>query len=242
VANTLLAIRLLFESKKKNYKELIYLLGFYPHHWQLYELAFVHRSASVLLPDSTSVNNERLEFLGDAVLDAVVAEYLFLKYPDKDEGFLSKMRSKIVKRQHLNTLALKTGINKYIISNSINSNGGKYISGNTFEALIGAIYLDKGYPRTHKFLINNVLNKHINFEELEYRESDYKSRIIEWAQKNRNEIGFENQEEYAESGHSPTFVSRVLIDNRIAGEGRGTSKKEAEQNAAEQAYWTIENT
>jgi ribonuclease III len=242
VANTLLAIRLLFESKKKNYKELIFTLGFYPHCWELYELAFVHRSASVLMPDSSTVNNERLEFLGDAVLDAVVAEYLFKRYPDKDEGFLSKMRSKIVKRQHLNTLANKTGIDKFIVSNSINSNGGKYISGNAFEALIGAIYMDKGYSKTKDFLINNVLNKHINFEELEFRESDYKSRIIEWAQKNRNEIGFENQEEYTESGHSPTFVSRVLIDNRIAGEGRGTSKKEAEQNAAEQAYWTIESS
>jgi len=234
------SIKLLF-FKKKIHKDLAILLGYIPRKWEIYELAFIHRSASVLLPDGRTINNERLEFLGDAVLDAVIADYLFSRFPNKDEGFLSKMRSKIVKRKHLNTLAIKIGVNKLIVSNSINYNGGKHISGNAFEALVGAVYIDKGYVKTRKFIIDNILNAHIDLEELEHRETDYKSRIIEWAQKNRTEISFDNQEDYSGRDRVPVFISRIMISGLLKGQGKGASKKEAEQNAAEQAYNVIED-
>jgi ribonuclease III len=233
------SIRLLF-FKKKIHKELAILLGYIPRKWEIYKLAFTHRSASVLLPDGRTVNNERLEFLGDAVLDAVIADYLFFKYQYEDEGFLSKMRSKIVKRKHLNSLAIKVGLKKLIISNSINSNGGKHIYGNAFEALVGAVYLDKGYDKTRKFIIEKILDDHIDLEELEHRETDYKSRIIEWAQKNKTEISFDSQEEYSGHDRSPIFVSSVMVAGKIMGQGKGASKKEAEQNAAELAFNEID--
>lgn len=232
------AIRLRF-AKKKIHKDLATLLGYYPRKWDLYELAFVHRSASVLLGNGTSVNNERLEFLGDAVLDAVIAEFLFDRFPGKDEGFLSKMRSKIVKRKQLNYLAHKIGVNNLVVSNSINYRGGKHISGNAFEALVGAIYLDKGYNKTRDFIIKKILDNHIDLLELEHKETDYKSRIIEWAQKNKAEISFESEEEIIGNSKIPYFLAKVLISNQLMGQGRGTSKKEAEQHAAEQAYYLL---
>jgi len=212
-------------------------LGFIPGNKNLYELAFIHRSAS--LSNGSTVNNERLEFLGDAILDAVVAEYLFSAFPKKDEGFLSKMRSKIVKRNHLNSLAINLGIEKLVVTNAINQNGGKHICGNAFEALIGAVYLDKGYKKTKKFIINKILNEQIDLVELETKETDYKSRIIEWAQKRRTEVSFENQEEYTENDRSPIFISRVIVTNQLIGQGKGSSKKEAEQNAAEEAFANV---
>ena len=232
-------ISLLFDSKKKYNKELIKLLGFIPGNKNLYELAFIHRSASLVLSNGSTVNNERLEFLGDAILDAVVAEYLFSAFPKKDEGFLSKMRSKIVKRNHLNSLAINLGIEKLVVTNAINQNGGKHICGNAFEALIGAVYLDKGYKKTKKFIINKILNEQIDLVELETKETDYKSRIIEWAQKRRTEVSFENQEEYTENDRSPIFISRVIVTNQLIGQGKGSSKKEAEQNAAEEAFANV---
>ena len=154
------AIKLLFSSKKRYNYALIKLLGFIPGNLNLYELAFVHRSASLVLSNGSNVNNERLEFLGDAILDAVIAEFLFLSYPKKDEGFLSKMRSKIVKRKQLNSLAISFGIDRWVVAHAINQNGGKHICGNAFEALIGAIYLDKGahleVPYTTAFLPANI--------------------------------------------------------------------------------------
>lgn len=232
-------IRFLFSSNKKYKKKLIGLLGFYPKNRKIYDLAFVHRSASVILSDGSNVNNERLEFLGDAVLDAVIADYLFSKYPNNNEGFLSKMRSKIVKRKHLNLLADKIGIEQFVVSNSINQNGGKHICGNALEALIGAIYLDKGYVASRKFVIGKMLESNINLNELEHKETDFKSRMIEWSQKNRTEISFESQEEYTINEHTPIFVSRIIVADQVLGEGKGFSKKEAEQNAAEFAFKAI---
>jgi ribonuclease-3 len=240
VANIPIAIRLLFSFKEKKFhNELKEILGFYPQHRELYDLAFTHRSASVSLEDGTFVNNERLEFLGDAVLDAVVAEFLFSRYPGRNEGFLSTMRSKIVKRKQLDVLASNLGIEKFIVANASNNNGGKHIFGNAFEALIGAIYLDKGYNNTRKFIIERILENLLNLEELEHRESDFKSRIIEWAQKNHTDLKFEIEEECTGKEHAPVFISKVFIGDKLLGQGRGPSKKEAEQNAAEQAFGTI---
>jgi ribonuclease-3 len=127
-----------------------------------------------------------------------------------------------------------------VVAHAINHNGGKHICGNAFEALIGAIYLDKGYLSTHDFIIKKVLKVHINLKELEHRETDFKSRIIEWSQKNKAELNFESYEEYTRKDYTPLFVSRVIISNQLMGEGHGSSKKEAEQNAAEQALLEID--
>ncbi len=220
------------KNKRRFYFELKRILGFQPGNIQIYELAFVHKSASFTLPDGSLVNNERLEYLGDAILDAVVADHLFNIFPHRDEGFLSQMRSKIVKRKYLNQLAKKIGIHGLIIANTDSSERGKHIYGDAFEALVGAVYLDKGYKRTRKFIINNIINKHINMDSLETTESDFKSRLIEWAQKKHQEIVFESFEEYAEGARVPVFVAEVKIDEKPMGSGRGNSKKEAEQNAA----------
>lgn len=220
------------KNKRQFYFELKRILGFQPGNLEIYELAFVHKSASLMLPDGSLVNNERLEYLGDAILDAVVADHLFNIFPHRDEGFLSQMRSKIVKRKYLNLLAKKIGLHGLIISNTSSSERGKHIYGDAFEALVGAVYLDKGYKRTRKFIVNNIINKYINMASLEATESDFKSRLIEWAQKKHQEIIFESFEEYGEGEHVPVFVAEVKIDEKSMGTGRGNSKKEAEQNAA----------
>jgi ribonuclease-3 len=199
-------------------------------------LALVHKSASIRHSDGKLINNERLEYLGDSILDAIISDYLFSLFPNKDEGFLSKIRSKIVKRKQLNLLAEKFGIQHLLVSNTDNCGEIKHIYGDAFEALIGAIYLDMGYEKTRSFILQRLIARHINLDEIINSESDYKSRIIEWAQKNHKDILFENEELYQESGKSPIFVSRVRVAYECLGEGKGSSKKEAEQNAAENAY------
>lgn len=233
-------IKLLFTPDRKFIFHLKNILGFIPYNTKFYELALTHRSASIRI-NGTLINNERLEFLGDAVLDSIVAEYLFHKYPHKNEGFLSKMRSKIVKRKNLNEIGVAMELEKVVRASNINCTGGKHLYGNALEALIGAIYLDKGYHQTSRFIINRIIKSHINLEQLEYLETDFKSRIIEWAQKNHSEISFENQEEYHSDEKIPQFISRIKINNSIMGQGKGFSKKEAEQNAAEQAFVSLVN-
>jgi len=227
----------IFYPKRKAYQKLIDILGYIPRRWHLYETAFIHRSASQSGKGGSVINNERLEFLGDAVLDAIVADYLYVRYPSMDEGFLSKMRSKIVKRNQLNILAFELGLDQLIISTSFLVNGGKYVCGNALEALIGAMYLDRGYNKTRAFVINRILNRYINLTELEKTETDFKSRIIEWAQKQHNTINFDCREVQPSNDPThPLFVAEVYIDGQMAGTGEGFSKKEAEQRAAEMAY------
>ncbi len=237
MANFFIAIKLLLSSKKKHNKELFSILGYIPRNKKLYELAFLHRSASAITNNKPLMNNERLEFLGDAVLGSIVAEYLFSQYPNKNEGFLSTMRSKIVKRNQLNSIAIKMGIDKLIVSNIFTNS--KNVFGNALEALIGAVYLDKGYNFTKKYVIEKVLKIHIDLKQLEYHETDFKSRVIEWAQKNRMDIKFECKEEYSEKDNAAIFVSTIMVANQSMGQGRGFSKKEAEQNAAEQTFNAI---
>lgn len=229
-------VRIRFSHSRITYRKFKRILGFYPKNIGLYELALVHKSASIRHKDGTLINNERLEYLGDSILDAIISDYLFSLFPNKDEGFLSKIRSKIVKRKHLNLIAEKIGIQQLLVSNTDNCGEIKHIYGDAFEALIGAVYLDKGYEKTMYFIVHQLIARHINLDEIINSESDYKSRIIEWAQKNHKDILFENEELYQESGKSPIFVSRVRVAYECLGEGRGSSKKEAEQNAAEDAY------
>ncbi len=229
-------IKLLFVKDKKFYLLLKTHLKITPGKIKLYEIAFLHRSASISFNDGSVVNNERLEYLGDAVLDAVVADYLFKKFPRKKEGFLTQMRSKIVKRSNLDLLARNLGIDYMVVSNTNRNVHKKHIYGDAFEALIGAIYLDKGYKKTRRYIIHFVIKNFVNLEELISKETDFKSRLIEWGQKNKVIITFETTEEYTEVEQAPAFVTQVKICEQMLGSGTGKSKKEAEQNAAEQAY------
>ena len=225
---------------KNFYKHLKSIFGISPNNIAIYKLAIVHKSASILLPRGKRINNERLEYLGDAILDAIVADYLFSEFPNQNEGFLTKMRSKIVSRASLNQLALDMGIDKLIVSQSGNGSTQKYIYGNALEALIGAMFIDKGYQPTSNIVVTFILEKYIDLDNLQTVESDFKSRIFEWAQKNRVLIHFQSQESNTNSSYNPHFISTISVNDRIIGEGHGSSKKEAEQNAAMEALLKVD--
>jgi len=217
------------------------ILGFRPRNLKLYEIAFIHRSATFRMPDGKKVNNERLEYLGDAVLDAILSDYLFEKFPDANEGFMTKIRSRIVNRDVLNELAISLGINKTIISNISSIHPTKNLYGDALEALIGALFLDKGFKKTKKLFIRNVLNKYLNLNDIVNTDTDYKSLVFEWVQKNKSTLLFTYNEEYDFNLKKSRFSARLLIDKEELGEGQGSSKKEAEQEAAGQAWKSLRN-
>mgnify|MGYP002933293661 CR=1 FL=1 len=217
---------------KAYYKALDEIFGVCPNNIELYKLALIHRSASLFLDDGTPINNERLEFLGDAVIEAVTSDYLFIEYPDRDEGFLTQLRSKIVSRQSLNVLAVNIGLDRHVISNGSTSVTQKHIYGDAFEAMIGAVYLDQGYEFVNRLLINRIYFRHLSLDELTESETDFKSRLIEWCQKNRHKIAFRTGYDKEYSANHPVFYSTVLVDGMEVGHGSGDSKKEAEQHAA----------
>ncbi len=230
--------RYIFQPGKKFKKQLRKILGFAPKNYRLYQLALIHRSASGQFSKNHDLHNERLEFLGDAILDTIVAEHLYAKFPDKDEGFLTQMRSKIVNRDALKQIALKMGIGNVVIAR-ISKDNHKSLYGDTLEAIIGAIYLDRGYNMAKNFILKKVLTNHINLDTLIDTEMDFKSRIIEWGQKNKKDINFSCQEQVNGDDKTPVFVSHLLVFDDIVGMGMGKSKKEAEQNAARQAIHMI---
>ncbi len=204
------------------------ILGFYPRNISVYKLAFSHRSAPPSTINGLQLSNERLEFLGDAVLGAIVADMLFRRFPFRDEGFLTEMRSRIVSREHLKNLALKIGVDQYI---KTNSGPGMYRSmyGDAFEALIGAIFLDKGYKVTEKFVVNRIFSLHIDLNEIEKSDSNFKSRIINWAQRERKNLVFETIEE---NTSTRLITVRLMIDGEEIATGIDYVKKKAEQIAA----------
>ena len=212
------------------------ILGFRPGNLKLYEIAFIHRSATFTLPDGKKVNNERLEFLGDAILDAILSDYLFEKFPDANEGFLTKIRSRIVKRDVLNQLAISMGINKILISNISSVHLTKNLFGDAFEALIGAVFIDKGFKKTKRLFIKNVLNKYLDLNLIVKTDTDYKSMVFEWVQKNKSNLIYTYNEEYDFSTKKSIFSTILIIDKVELGRGQGSSKKEAEQEAANQAW------
>lgn len=232
-----LFISALKNSEDKNIYLLIKkILGYYPADLLFYKLALTHKSSQLNNIQCHEKNNERLEYLGDAVLDAVIADFLFHRYKNKDEGFLTKMRSKMVNRNFLGNLAKKLELDEFVHFNNKPSVQNKNICGNAFEALIGAVFLDKGYKKTKKIIIHNIIGKFIDLEELIDTEYNYKSVLIEWGQKYKKEITFTTEEE---SLTPPCFFSSAMIDGIIFGEGKGGCKKEAEQNAAGQALINI---
>nr|WP_227006101.1 ribonuclease III [Marinifilum sp. N1E240] len=213
-------------------------MGFDPNKPDLYELAFIHKSATIQ-KDGYGMNNERLEYLGDAILGAIIADILYKYFPNKDEGFLTQIRSKIVSRESLNKLARKIDLDKHVVSN-VNLNNNKHIYGDAFEALIGAIYLDQGYANTRIFIEDRVFKKHINLEEVVTIETNFKSKLIEWAQKNKKDVFFDTQEDGVDKAlRLPLFISEVEVEEVKMGKGIGTSKKEAQQKAAREALKRI---
>ncbi len=191
------------------------------------------------LDDGTILNNERLEFLGDAMLGAIVAEELYNKYPDVNEGFLTKTRSKIVNRAFLNETAQKLGLNSLISSQSKISLEKTNIPGDALEALIGAIFVDGGYASCRKFITSKILFPFVNLNELAHQDNNFKSMLIEWGQKHKHNVQFITDEIPGTVEHAPVFVSSVEIDNIVLGRGEGTSKKESQQNAAMEALQNV---
>ncbi len=223
----------LFSSPRKEFYSFIKdTIGFSPLKLRLYELAFVHRSASSSDIMGQPINNERLEYLGDAILGAIVAEYLYNRFPRKDEGFLTQMRSRIVNRSFLTQLTFKLGLNLFVNSNTNSVNDSSHIFGDVFEAFIGAIYLDKGYQGAKLFVIKKVLSVHVDLHELERSDNNYKSQLIEWGQKYKREVEFDTHENPDTSHNNLPFVSIIRIDGQLVGKGEGYSKKEAQQNSA----------
>jgi ribonuclease III len=212
------------------------LLGFVPGNLSLYRLAFRHKSVAQNLKKGIKNSNERLEFLGDAVLGSVVAEVLFKLYPYEDEGFLTELRSKIVNRGNLNQLARKLGFDQLIQYDNrmVNSTRQGSLLGDAFEALIGAVYLDKGYDFTKNFLINHIIKSHIDIHKLEQTETNFKSKLIEWCQRHGKDITFELIEN-KEGESNKLFTVQAIIDGEIMGAGKEFNKKNAEKMAAEKA-------
>lgn len=219
----------LYDSNKEFYKFIVSLLKFKPKNPQIYIEAFTHRSFHRNgFKDS---NNERLEFLGDAILDSVVAEFLFKEYPNKDEGFLTNMRSKIVNRNSLDEIAEKLGFENYLKKNISDNTPKKHFFGNALEALIGAIYVDRGYKHTRRFVVNEIIKPYINIKLLETTDNNFKSQILEICQKQKKEYHFDTTEVKTDD-KKLSFESKLYIDNLLLGFGFGNTKKEAEQNAS----------
>lgn len=217
------------KTKRAYYRQLHNILGFLPGHIELYTTALSHRS----IKESANENNERLEYLGDAILSGIVADYLFRRYPYKGEGFLTEMRSKMVNRQTLNEIALKMGLKKVTIYNK--SDGSLKISqifGNTLEALVGAIYLDKGYDKTRRWVFKRIIIPHLFIEDLEVLEINHKNKLYGWANKNGKSLEFETLDERIENGRR-LFRIGAVIDGELVAEGKAYNKKDASQIAAQ---------
>ncbi len=215
------------------------ILGFKPKHIHYYQKAFTHRSANIKDKDGFPSNYERLEFLGDVILGAVISGYLFNEVPTGDEGYLTKMRSKIVSREHLNELGKDLKLITFVKSRIHKSNFGDNIHGNVFEALVGAIYLDRGYSYSEKFISKRVIKPYVNIEQLEGRVISYKSLVIEWCQKEK--IPF-NYEVYEDTGNDTFkhFAVKLFIDEKIIAKARATSKKKAEEKASKRAFFALQ--
>lgn len=228
-------IKLFSSTRKEFYLFLKSLLGFYPTNLRVYDIAVIHKSASKIDSQGNLINNERLEYLGDAILGAAIADFLYNRFPNQDEGYLTQMRSKLVNRSFLTQLTYQIGLNHYIQSNTTSTIESSHIYGDTLEALIGAIYLDKGYPEAKKFITRKLLNNYVNLVEVQNTNSNYKSQLIEWSQKNKKAVSFDTTDESKNDGKQPWFTASIEIDNELLGKGSGTSKKEAQQNASKVA-------
>ncbi len=221
---------------KEPYLSFYNILGFYPDRIDLYKEAMTHRSSSIRSKKGKWVNNERLEFLGDAILDAIVADILYKKFENKKEGFLTSTRSRIVQRDTLNKIAVELGLDKMIVSSTRNLAHNTNIYGDALEALIGAIYLDRGYAYCEQFIHKRVIYPYVDIERLEGKVISYKSLFIEYCQKNKQDFRFEVFEDEGKELNT-YFAVRLHLDDEVVARARGTSKKKAEEQAAKRAYF-----
>ncbi len=227
-----------FSSDKQLKQAIKSILGYKPGNIYLYHLAFLHKSATQETHNGIRINNERLEFLGDAILDAVAADYLFKTFPTKDEGFLTEMRSKLVSRATLNKLSQKMGIDQLIQLDGSSSGTFRSFKGDAFEALIGAIYLDKGYDFTRKIILERIIRYYFNMDELVNQEVNFKSKIIEWSQREKKQVQFNVVDEVG-SGYKKQYIVELQVNGEIIARGQDYSIKGAEQNAAEKSWQKI---
>jgi ribonuclease-3 len=218
-------------SDKQLLLQLEHLIGFTPKRIVYYRLALMHRSQ----PEDINDSNERLEFLGDAILGAIIAEYLFKKYPYESEGFLTELRSRIVRRETMNNVALRMGLNKMVVYNQ-NDRGlsRSHIFGNALEALIGAVYLDQGFTKTRKFILNQILKAYIDLDMMESTDINFKNQLLSWAQRNNRMLTFDTLDEQME-GTRKLFTVGIMLDGELVASGTGFNKKEAGQVAAKNA-------
>jgi len=215
------------------------ILGFKPKKKSLYLKAFTHRSMNIKDKKGNAINYERLEFVGDAMLGSVIASFLYSEVPHGDEGYLTKMRSKVVSRQHLNELGKELNLINLVKSRIPKDNFGNNIHGNLFESLVGAIYLDKGYKACEKFIYRNIIQPHVDIEKLEGKVISYKSLLIEWCQKEKKAFDYEV---YEDTGNDALkhFSVRLSINDKVISKARATSKKKAEEKASKRAFFAFQ--
>jgi len=237
--NLLVPFTILLSSDKNLYYSIRNIFGFYPRNIYLYQLAFRHKSAAKEILNGIKISNERLEYLGDAVLSSIVADYLFKKFPYKEEGFLTEMRARIVSRSRLNKLSKKLGFDRLIKSETVNKHS-KYLHGDAFEAFVGALYIDRGYKFAKRILINRVIEVHFDIDKLENENVNYKSQLIEWSQKEKIPVEFKVLDEIG-NGYGKQYLIEVMIDKKIYSNGRDYSIKGAEQIAAGKAMEKLES-
>ncbi|MDR0506099.1 MAG: ribonuclease III [Dysgonamonadaceae bacterium] len=241
------AARLFLNPKKGSYFVLYKILGFLPKNLSYYEEALLHKSSLPLNKKSKSdkkaeedsSNNERLEFLGDAIINAVVGDIVFRKFKDKDEGFLTNTRSKIVKRESLDIISHDLGLDRLILTSDHIKLQKTHVYGNALEAFIGAIYLDKGYDKTYNFIEQKIIKSFINIDKLSEKEVNFKSKLLEWSQKFKVVIEFVLLENFTDEDRNPIFQSQVLLNGLSGGIGTGFCKKESQQQAAQMALKKI---
>jgi ribonuclease-3 len=232
-------VRLFFHPKKESYFALKKILGFTPDNISFYEEALLHKSSSNIR--GAYRNNERLEFLGDAILDAVIADIVFKKYKNQNEGFLTDTRSKIVKRETLDRISHNLGLNRLVVSSPRAHSQKNHILGNALEAFIGAVYLDQGYRKTYRFIERKIISAYINMETLVKNEVNFKSKLLEWCQKYKVQQDFQLMENFIDRENNTFFQSQVLLNGLLAGVGTGYSKKESQQQAAFEALDKIKS-
>lgn len=237
-------IRNILNSRSKGngnfFVKLTKILGFKPKKIQFYTTAFTHRSMNLKDGKGNAINYERLEFLGDAMLSAVIATHLYIEVPGGDEGYLTKMRSKVVSREHLNELGKELELIDLVESKIPSGQFGDNIHGNLFEALVGAIYLDRDYKYCEKFIYKRVINPYVDIEKLEGKVISYKSLLIEWCQKEKKTF---NYHVYEDTGNDDVihFSVKLSIDNKVIAKARATSKKKAEEKVSKRAFFVFQN-
>ena len=234
-------IRLLFHKDRESYLCFYKILGFFPRDIRVYQQALLHKSTSLRSEKGRPINNERLEFLGDAILDAIVGDIVFKHFEGRREGFLTNTRSKIVQRETLNKLAVQIGLDKLVKYSTRSSSHNSYMYGNAFEAFIGAIYLDQGYDRCMEFMVKKIFKNYIDLDKMSRKEVNFKSKLIEWSQKNKMKVSFELIEQFLDADYNPMFHTEVHVEGISAGTGTGYSKKESQQNAAQMALKKIKS-